>query len=523
MTLKPGKTELGFPSVKMLGYSVDGLRRSVHEDNLRPVHDMNPPTNKSELRSVLGLCLQARDQIHNYATRTRPLSKLTGNVPWVWDKTAQDAFIWLKGAVLQNKWLATPDFSKRFHIDTDASDVGMGAVLYQLVHDWRPTDPPAPDYDKKVVRYISAAHNNAMLKRPVYYKEARAVVWALSKFRYHLDHSPLETFVHSDHAPLRWIKTTRKGPVSAWLIEEIGGLQFRVFYVPGKDNGIADALSRVPVISPSYPNSEGRMRMWRDVLGHMPPTAASSTRFWVWANIHQDKVLPMVRQWRTTRTPILTHSPKTPPSPYHYAIVEPTVETGPVVCAKLFHKGKPFACLVAADLVSWIPKGVTSEVDKSIARDLAASAKIVYLEANLVWIIHNIPSVPDEVFSSQISLDKDRFTAWVEAQEMEKKQYQGVFGRSLLQQKSGLFMVAGPGERAKVVVPTSERRPLVATTHEQLVHAGAARTFKVLSNTYIWPTMRKNVTDWVTICTECTAAKAKLSAAHRQYSPTSML
>jgi hypothetical protein len=156
-TLKPSKTRIGFKNTKLLGHMLEGDRITPHEDNLRPLRELRPPQSKPELRRALGLLLLGKDHTARYSVKARPLTKLTGNVPFAWTATHQGVFDSLKEEVLAAPPIHQPDRSRPLHIDSDASDDGWGAVLYQL-----PREVPDEEFfrvgpdQKRVVKYMSA-------------------------------------------------------------------------------------------------------------------------------------------------------------------------------------------------------------------------------------------------------------------------------------------------------------------------------------------------------------------------------
>ena len=61
-----------------------------------------------------------------------PLSKLTSSkVKWHWTEEHQNAFEEMKRVIAKETMLNYPNFSKPFHIHTDASDVQLGACISQ--------------------------------------------------------------------------------------------------------------------------------------------------------------------------------------------------------------------------------------------------------------------------------------------------------------------------------------------------------------------------------------------------------
>ena len=61
-----------------------------------------------------------------------PMSALLSpKTKWNWSKECQESFEELKQVMSEETLLAFPDFSKTFHVYTDASDYQLGGVIMQ--------------------------------------------------------------------------------------------------------------------------------------------------------------------------------------------------------------------------------------------------------------------------------------------------------------------------------------------------------------------------------------------------------
>ncbi|GMF17479.1 unnamed protein product [Phytophthora fragariaefolia] len=133
-----------------------------------------------------------------------------------------------------------PDDSKPFHVVCDASDFAIGCALMQFDDDGH----------ERVVSYQSRKMKPAKRNYPVHDKELLAMRYALIKFRVYLLGE--QTFaVYTDHESLR---TAMKSPhlsqrMERWL-SFFAEYNFVVHYKPGKNNILADALSRRPDYDP---------------------------------------------------------------------------------------------------------------------------------------------------------------------------------------------------------------------------------------------------------------------------------
>ena len=131
--------------------------------------------------------------------------------------------------------LAHPNFDKPFKLYTDASDVGLGAILAQ------------DDENNKehVIAYEARTLNAAEKNYPTTEKECLAVVWGIEKFKHFLGgYTPFK--VYTDHAALRtMMKQDEPPPRRARWLEKLTNYQFEVEHRPGTKMQHADYLSRI--------------------------------------------------------------------------------------------------------------------------------------------------------------------------------------------------------------------------------------------------------------------------------------
>jgi hypothetical protein len=97
---------------------------------VKGITDWPMPTNLKELRSFLGFGNYYKDFIAHYSQLTRPLHDLTKHdTSWHWKDTQDLAFRTLKKEFTLYPVLHNPDPTKRYILDTDASQFAVGATL----------------------------------------------------------------------------------------------------------------------------------------------------------------------------------------------------------------------------------------------------------------------------------------------------------------------------------------------------------------------------------------------------------
>ena len=121
-----------------------------------------------------------------------------------------------------------------FVLDTDASDIGLGAVLAQVI-----------DGQEHVLSYGSRILTKVERRYCVTRRELLAVVHFVKTYRHYL--VGRRFLLRTDHASLRWLRSFKEpeGQVARWL-ELLDSFDFELVHRPGKKHLNADALSRGP-------------------------------------------------------------------------------------------------------------------------------------------------------------------------------------------------------------------------------------------------------------------------------------
>ena len=222
------KCQWGVKSTEFLGFLLTPTGVMPHKRKVRAVLDMKEPTNLSELRSFIGLVNFYRDMWPRRAHTLSPLTDLTGKA-FVWGPPQRKAFLAMKALITTDALLHYPDHNLPYDIETDASDLQLGAVIKQ-------NGRPVAYYSRKLLP--------AQRRYTTIEKELLSIVETFREFRSILLGAQIR--VHTDHKNLTYKMTQYSTQrVLRWrvLLEEFGP---KFFYKKGTDNTIADALSRVP-------------------------------------------------------------------------------------------------------------------------------------------------------------------------------------------------------------------------------------------------------------------------------------
>ena len=264
--LRPHKCTLAKSSVTFLGHLVS-------EDGLRPDHRLldsirkiPTPTTVTQVKSFLGLVGYYHRFIKGFSKIAAPLNRLLEkNRPFKWDDKCTQAYQELEALLLQELVVAYPDFTVPFRLYTDASNIGLGAILAQQ-----------QEGKERIICCASRTLNSAEQNYSTTKKECLTVVWGIRNFRNYLIANHFK--VYTDHYSLQWLRAMKNESalLHCWAAQL--DYDFEVLHRPGKNQGNVDALSRLPTDS-------------IHLLGHGKVTLATEEEIReVLEKIHQDGI-----------------------------------------------------------------------------------------------------------------------------------------------------------------------------------------------------------------------------------------
>ena len=238
LTINLAKCEFARATVTYLG-------KVVGQGEVRPVGakvaaiEVYPaPSTRAELMRFLGLAGYYRCFCANFSSVATPLTNLLkAGAKYNWSPECQVAFEKVKRQLCSAPVLAAPQLGKPFQLQTDASNVGAGAVLLQS--DGNGFERPVCYFSKKFKQY--------QLHYSVIEKEALALIWALQHFDVYIGAgAPL--VVYTDHNPLTFLKSLQNPNqrLMRWALF-LQPYHLDIRHIRGQSNVAADALSRAPL------------------------------------------------------------------------------------------------------------------------------------------------------------------------------------------------------------------------------------------------------------------------------------
>ena len=252
-TVAGAKSQFCMEGIEIVGYVCDREGRHPQSSKIEKILKWPTPTNQTELRGFLGICVYYRVWINGFAFKVAVFYKLLRKgAEWKWTVQHEVAMFDLKEALTTAPALVSIDYSAdagKVVLAVDASLDGWGAVLQQLERDSKKRHP---------VRYESGIWSNAEAKYDALKRETRGLLKALKKFKRWL--YGIQFIVETDAmtlaAQLNRQATDLPGALVTQWLAWIRLFDFEVRHVPGSKNVVADGLSRKPATEEDLDEAE---------------------------------------------------------------------------------------------------------------------------------------------------------------------------------------------------------------------------------------------------------------------------
>ena len=233
---KRSKCEFLKSEISFLGHVINEHGVTMEKSKVDAVTNWPVPKDISDVRAFLGLAGYYRKFVNNFSKISAPLSELLKKEnKFQWGEKQSIAFETLKKSVSTAPVLVLPDPSLPYVVDTDASGYALGSALLQ-------------DHGQGLqpVAYMSKKMLDAEKNYTVREQEMLAIICALKEWRHYLHGSKFK--IITDHDSLKYIDTQKNQLSSrqARWAEFMSQFDYDIIYRQGKDNIVADTLSRRP-------------------------------------------------------------------------------------------------------------------------------------------------------------------------------------------------------------------------------------------------------------------------------------
>jgi transposase InsO family protein len=239
------KTYMG-SEVPLLGYR--RTRRGLEADpkRLEEIRSLPSPVDKTQLRSQIAMMrwfapfVEGNATFHGLAEALGYFDPMTAaKARWVWDDVTERKWRDILALLAHVVALSRPDFSRDFFLDTDASKIGWGYVLYQV----------SDDGSRRILRIGSKPFKGSMADAAPVHQEAHALINAFVECEDLLAYTHVR--IRTDHRPLVWLLKSAEvsprlwgGKAVRWVLY-LQNFSWTLEHVAGESNVAPDALSRM--------------------------------------------------------------------------------------------------------------------------------------------------------------------------------------------------------------------------------------------------------------------------------------
>ena len=233
--IKASKCFFGYKELDFVGKVISDEGLKMSRKKIQSVLQFPIPTLGKQLKSFLGTVNYFRDFIRNQSSLVKPLHDLisdysrTRKILWTTESTA--AFEEVKLQVSKCTTMHFLSDTAPITLHTDASDYGVGGYLFQTV-----------DGIDQPVAFVSKSLSKAQLRWSVIQKEAYGIFFSCTYLQTLLRDRPFT--IKTDHRNLLYIRENSNPMIVRWYMA-LMEFDFKIEFIAGSENNIADAMSRL--------------------------------------------------------------------------------------------------------------------------------------------------------------------------------------------------------------------------------------------------------------------------------------
>eukprot|EP00834_Sanchytrium_tribonematis_P007901 NODE_800_length_3823_cov_0.427766.p1 type:complete len:698 gc:universal NODE_800_length_3823_cov_0.427766:2156-63(-) len=225
------KCEIAKKEIKYLGFILNSEGLQPDPAKVDDLLKLPRPKTRRQVRSVLGALNFFRRFIPQLSSILQPLTRLTSEkVEFQWTTIEEAALIQATESLAKASLLVYPDFQQAFHIMTDASDYGIGGVVFQI-----------KNYIPQPIYFYSRKLSESQICQSIVEKE----ILAIKLICEHL-HTMLfghKIIIYCDNVNIKYLNSI-KGMTLQRYIARIQEYNPEFRHIKGTDNPVADLLSR---------------------------------------------------------------------------------------------------------------------------------------------------------------------------------------------------------------------------------------------------------------------------------------
>jgi hypothetical protein len=234
----PKKSEFFSPRLSILGHYITDNGIHVDPEKVRKIKDWPTPQNKKDVERFTASVNYISQFLPHLSSVQAPITELTGKAHFNWTESCEHAFNKTKEIIDKSPVLVPISHQSEdpIYLFSDASVLGTGTWIGQgpTINQARPA------------AFHSRKFNSAQKNYSTYDQELFAIVDALRYFKPQLLGTKFT--IVTDHEALKYLQTKSTTKITAresrWL-QELSAFDFNIVYMPGSKNILADALSRI--------------------------------------------------------------------------------------------------------------------------------------------------------------------------------------------------------------------------------------------------------------------------------------